>query len=488
MRWVAWLYLLNTILLVIIAIREARRPAKALTGLVVGIVFPVIGFLFYLITSARIPVRGDRLTVSRNTSDPLPDTFSRSAVTIAHALHRFSVSGLKTCRVKVLTNGREKFPNLIEALRRAQHTIEMEYYIYRHDQIGKQITDTLIERARAGVRVRFIKDGVGSIAFPKAHVQRMMAAGVQCKTMYPIRFPSVVSTLNYRDHCKIVVVDGQAGFTGGINVGDEYLGLDSKIGNWRDTQVRVEGGAAEDLRAIFEAHWKLASEERVSARTRQFANRPVAKQTAAFSTEASAELSTIDTNRSQPGVQSLPEAYVQTLESNPGLPTQIIREAFFICITQAAQSVDITTPYLIPDADIIVAMKTAVARGVRVRLMVPGHPDHWVVGLAAQTYFGELLEAGVHIYLYNNGFLHAKVTTVDREVAVVGAASYDMRSFRLDYEDCEVIYSTAVAEELTAQFERDLLDSTPLSQSHLEERSTPRRLAGQVARLLGPLL
>jgi phosphatidylserine/phosphatidylglycerophosphate/cardiolipin synthase-like enzyme len=193
---------------------------------------------------------------------------------------------------------------------------------------------------------------------------------------------------------------------------------------------------------------------------------------------------------SVPNTEELQKAYVQTLEGNPGIPTQVIRQAYFICLTQATQTIDITTPYFVPDADIIMAIKTAVARGVRVRLLVPRQMDFTtvIVGAASRTYYGELLEAGVHIYLYNKGVLHAKLMIIDGEIAEVGAANYDMRSFRLDYEVCEVLYSADVARQLTEQFERDLTDSVPLRIEDLRQRSRSQRILEQGARLLSPLL
>jgi phosphatidylserine/phosphatidylglycerophosphate/cardiolipin synthase-like enzyme len=187
---------------------------------------------------------------------------------------------------------------------------------------------------------------------------------------------------------------------------------------------------------------------------------------------------------------ALHKAYVQTLEGNPGIPTQVIREAYFICLTLATKTVDITTPYFVPDADIIMAIKTAVARGVRVRLLIPSQMDlsTVVVGAASRTYYGELLEAGVHIYLYKKGVLHAKQMIIDGEIAEVGAANYDMRSFRLDYEVCEFIYSVDVARQLTEQFERDLTYSMRLRIEDLQQRSRSQRILDQGARLLSPLL
>jgi cardiolipin synthase len=509
--WILWLYLLNMFLMLTIAIREVRKPANALNWLTINLIFPFIGFGLYLSASHPVRIRRERLTSPHNKSDKLPDSFSRTASVIAHALRHLTVHGLRTGRVQVLKNGIETYEKLIESIRNAKRTIDMEYYIYRDDQIGRLITDLLIERSSAGVQVRFLRDGFGSRQFPRRQIVRMMNAGIECRTFFPVRFPWVLlSNWNYRDHCKIVVIDGKEAFTGGINVGYEYTGLKPDVGFWRDNHVRIMGEVAADLQAVFDAHWSIASPERMKTRTRnkkvedtlkpiqsprhilQNTTQPGRASLADWSTEWGVELGTMDgsSDDTTPNTETLQEAYVQTLEGNPGIPTQIIRQSYFICLTQATRTIDITTPYFVPDADIIMAIKTAVARGVRVRLLVPRQMDltTMIVGAASRTYYGELLEAGVHIYLYNKGILHGKLMIIDGEISVVGAANYDMRSFRLDYEVCEVLYSANVARELTEQFEHDLTDSELLKIEDLRNRSLSQRILDQGARLLSPLL
>ncbi|SFJ77229.1 phospholipase D-like domain-containing protein [Thermoflavimicrobium dichotomicum] len=509
MVWILGLYLLNTVFMLIIAVREVRRPAKALNWLTIGLILPVIGFGLYLSTSNPVRIRRERLTSPHNESDTLPVSFSRSASVIAHALRHLTVHGLRPVRVQILTNGIETYENLIKSIQNAQRTIDLEYYIYRDDQIGRRITDLLIERAKAGVRIRFLRDGWGSRKFPQHQIIRMMNAGIECRTFFPMRFPWVLSNWNYRNHCKNVVIDGKEAFTGGINVGDEYTGLKPNVGFWHDTHLRMVGEATVDLQTVFDAHWNIASPERMKTRIRwntkaEDTKKPIQGPRhisqnivppgrdvlSKWSAKWSTELGTMDGTdvSTVTSTETLQKAYVQTLEGNPGIPTQVIRQAYFICLTQATQTIDITTPYFVPDADIIMAIKTAIARGVRVRLLVPRHVSPKIVGSASRTYYGELLEAGVQIYLYNKGMLHAKLMIIDGEIAEVGAANYDMRSFRLDYEVCEVFYSADVARELTEQFERDLTDSVPLHIEDLRQRSLSQRILDQGARLLSPLL
>jgi cardiolipin synthase len=491
--WILWLYILNAVFMLIIAIREVRRPAKALNWLAVCLILPVIGFGLYLIIANPVRIRPERLTSPNNKSDPLPDSFSHSSSIIAKSISQLTVHGLRKGRVQILTNGIETYERLIESLQKAQSTIELEYYIYRDDQVGKRITDVLIERAEAGVQIRFVRDGLGSRQFPRSQINRMMDAGIECRTIFPLGFPWM-PTLTYRDHCKNVVIDGKEAFTGGINVGYEYTGLKPNVGFWRDTHMRIVGEAANDLRTIFNVHWNLASRERKIPQKPTPDKRHKSQSTrtsgrvahSGWSEEWGAELVTsIDLIL---GKETTNNAYVQTLESNPGIPTQVIRQAYFICLTQAAQTIDITTPYFVPEADIVMALKTAVARGVRVRLLVPRNVYPKIVGPASRTYYGELLEAGVHIYMYEKGMIHAKVLIIDEEMAGIGSANYDMRSFRLNYEVLEVLYSTDVARELTEQFERDLMDSVPLRMEELKQRSYPQRIIEQTTRLFAPLL
>lgn len=454
---------------------------------------PVIGFLLYLSISNPKLIHRKRLTSSHNEPDKLPDTYSDSASIIADALRYFTVGGLRVGKVQVLNNGIAKYEQLIESLQKAQKTIDLEYFIYRNDQIGNRITELLIEKAVNGVRVRFIRDGWGSKTFPRQKVLQMMEAGIECRIIFPLHFPWILSNWNYRDHCKIVTVDGNKAFTGGMNVGYEYTGLNPDAGFWRDTHLQITGETSVDLQTVFDVHWNIAVPERIKSKTKFEVTKinPIGRvDLSRWSAEFGSELSTIDGKEMDiyPKTGTLQKAYIHTLEGNPGIPTPVIRQAYFICITQAAKTIDITTPYFVPETDIIMALKTAVARGVRVRLLVPRHIDKKIVGFASRTYYGELIEAGVQIYQYDKGMLHAKLMIIDEEIAEVGAANYDMRSFRLNYEVCQVVYSADVARELTEQFEKDLTDSVPLKIEDLLQRSLTERIVEQSARLLSPLL
>lgn len=448
-------------------------------------------FAFYLISANPGRIRHEKRSSHHNESDKLPESLSRSASVIFHALQRFSVQGLQHGQVQILKNGIPTYEALAKSIQKARKTIYLEYYLFRNDQIGKRITNLLMERASAGVRVRFLKDGWGSRKFPQSQLKKMMEAGIECRTIFPLRFLGIFSILNYRDHCKIVVIDGKEAFTGGINIGYEYTGLKPNVGFWRDTHVRIIGEPAIDLQGVFSAHWNNASPERMGTRATQKSKADFRDALAGSGAEWASDLGAIEGNNpdTDSNRTTLHKASVLTIEENPGIPTQVIREVYFNFLTQASDTIDITTPYLLPDADIVMAMKTAVSRGVRIRLLVPGQsdPSTLIADAASRTYYGELLEAGVQIYLYKKGMLHAKLIVADGQIAGIGSSNYDMRSFRMQHEVYEVMFSAELAQELTEQFQNDLHDSTPLLLEDLQKRSLGQRIFDQGARLLSPL-
>lgn len=493
MAWVLGIYGINTVLMVFVAFREARRPANALCSLILLQLLPLLGFLFYLFVATPLRLPRRRLTASSRGQQVLPSSFLPSTLITAKALNPFSVNGLGQGKIQMLTNGQHTFEALRTSIALAQHSIDMEYYIFRNDKVGKSFVDLLINKARAGVSVRFLKDGWGSRSLPNQVLRDMKAAGIQCRTFFPLRFSWLKGRLNYRDHCKIVIIDGKEAFTGGINIGEEYTGKKKNVGFWRDTHLCVVGESVADLQDIFNSHWETGSrtshETTTHVPTTNSAQvvRSANFKSTSFSAEVGLELGTASKYLANSSCGPR-DAFIQTFEGNPGLSTQVIRIAYFTCATQSTYSMDITTPYFIPDDDIIMALKTAVSRGVRVRLLLPKKIDHKVVDLASPTYYGELLEAGVEIYLYTKGILHAKVMVVDGEVSLVGAANMDMRSFHLDYEVCKVVYSREVASDLTGQFERDLREAYPITAQDLTKRSAITRVAQQGARILAPLL
>lgn len=249
--WLLLFYITNTVGLMIVAVREVKRPVQAVMWLVICLIFPIVGFCVYLITSQPPRIRRETCVQRYTGSEEAAQTFGPSATGIFNSLKRVTGVGIASTRVQVLRNGLETYQQLIRALRGACRTIDLDYYLYREDKIGRLITDILIQRAAAGVRIRFIWDGWGSRKLSCRELIRMSNAGIECRTFFPVRFPWLGSTFNYRDHHKIVIVDGHEAFVGGINIGDEYRGGRPNMGPWRDTHLRLEGEGVRPLQDVF---------------------------------------------------------------------------------------------------------------------------------------------------------------------------------------------------------------------------------------------
>lgn len=480
------LYISHLVGLLVVAVGGSKRPASTLTWLTFCLVLPFLGLVVYLLLTRKVHRRNslpweipscegmiDRLTRTLHLEFV---TQSLSATAVARGIARFSSPPVQA-NLKVYHAGEPFYRELVKSIQGAQSSIDIEFYIFRYDEVGKTVIEALLERLQAGVEVRFLLDGFGSRKFPQDVIAQLNAAGAQCRIFSPIGFPFLRPSVNNRDHCKIVVIDKTTAFSGGMNVGREYAGKDPSYGPWRDTHVKIEAKVPLPLADLFEANFELGT-----LRTAQLQPRSGHRRTVSNLPDKSARKGApkVDANNYKPGL-------IQFLQSGPDTPRQNLRELYFLCLTQATRQVDITTPYFLPESDLLMGLYTAVARGVRVRLLLPERVDHRVIGFACQTYFPSLLHAGVEIYLHRPGVLHAKVMTVDDDLAVVGAANYDLRSFRLNYEVAMVQYGHSFVEELRRHFNMDLEVSRRL-EIHQLHSSLIHRVKHHAARLLAPLL
>lgn len=361
-------------------------------------------------------------------------------------------------RAEFFHHGPPAFDAIFAAIERARHHIHLEFFIFRTDDLGERMLAALTAKARAGVEVRLLTDGIGARAFGNRQAKALAEAGGRWASFLPVSLWPRQLKVNLRNHRKIVVVDGQTAFTGGLNVGDEYLGKDPKFGPWRDTFLQVEGPIVETVQRVFVEDWDFSANEQLEG-------------PAYF-----------------PALNQVGDVMVQTLTSGPDAETKTIREVFFAAMLRARKRLWVTTPYYVPDDGIRDALRLAAMSGVDVRLLIPQEPDHWTPYFAGRYYLPELLEAGVKVYLYANGFLHAKCITVDGRWASVGSANLDNRSLRLNFEMNLVFHSPHVVAELDRQFEHDLDDSHRLDGKTYAKRRWPGRLAENVCRLFSPVL
>ncbi|NGZ76183.1 cardiolipin synthase [Saccharibacillus alkalitolerans] len=454
---------------------DNRNPSSTLSWILVLGLLPVVGLIFYFLFGQNYfrrrkydkKAEWDRRIYQWSERDTLAGAESTANFTeeqqrILRLSRRLSLMPVSySSPTAVLTNGGSTFSELLTALRGAIHHIHMEYYIYRADDIGTQIQRLLIEKAKAGVEVRFMVDAVGSLQLPRRFLDEMREAGIKVALFGSTKFLLATSRVNYRNHRKIVVIDKSIGFIGGLNVGDEYLSRSKTYGFWRDTHMRIEGEAVSSLQRIFLRDWRHMTGEQPTG-------------PGYFHSKGRAD----------------PEhGAVQIIASGPDNDRRALKHIFFTMITTAKRSVWIATPYFIPDEDILTALRTAALSGLDVRLLFPAKPDKRLPFWASHSYFPILLDAGVKIYEYEKGFLHSKLLIVDGETASIGTANMDMRSFHLNFEVNALLMNNASVARITADFERDLLNTTMIDPATFGgNKRMAVRFMESAARLLSPLL
>lgn len=366
-------------------------------------------------------------------------------------------------KVTLLINGEQKFAAVIAAMEQATTFIHIEYYIFEDDEIGNRLIGLLKRKAGEGVTIRFIYDDFGSHGLQDSSIADMRKAGIQVFPFYEIKFYLLANRLNYRNHRKIIIIDGLIGFTGGINVSDRYINRgDPEQLYWRDTHVMIEGPAVNSLQYHFIANWNFCADETLEVSRTLFPN--------LFTHEE--------------GHDDL----VQIVAGGPDYPSSGIMMSFFTAIATARKRVYITSPYFIPNESIYDALKMAALSGKDVRLLLPGVSDSRIVNAAARSYFKDLLTCGVRIFLYQKGFVHAKTLIADDNLSIVGTANMDGRSFEMNFEINAVIYSQERTEELAGNFLNDCGFSVELAAEKWTRRSWWRELIDDMARLLSPLL
>ncbi len=470
------IYAVTVIVLSVIIILENRNPTRTMAWILVLIFLPLGGIFLYLYIGQNhrkkktfIKKRKQDYRVLKRLLDTqitftqfgrfFKKNFNDARAKMIPLILRNGDSPITfNNEVKILKNGAQTFTEMLKSIESAQDHVHMEYFIIKDSEIGRKFQRALIRKAKEGIEVRLIYDAVGSWELKKDYLEPMKEAGVQVQVFLPVTLPFFGSRLNYRNHRKILVVDGNVGFTGGINIGDEYLGRDKKLGFWRDTHVKILGEANYVLQTIFLKDWYFVSNEELED-PRYFPRQ---------------------------GYQG--EKGVQILSSGPDMYWHTIQQAYFTAITAARKSVYITTPYLVPDEGILTALKTAGLRGVDVRILLPSVADHRTVFWASQSHFKELLEAGVKVYQYQKGFVHSKIIMTDDQVTSIGTANFDNRSLELNFEVNAFIYDEKITKRVKGDFFEDLKESKRIHLEEYEKRSTMSRLKESAARLLSPIL
>jgi len=490
MDWILIWEIAYTVLLVLVclkAIYDTGSNTKALAYVLAIIFLPFAGMIFYFVFGINYRKRklySRKLLADDVQSRRLETSIQRKSLNlieegnevvqthrgIARLLLKENTSPLTGGnKVELLVNGELKFPRVLEALRAARHHIHMEYYIYEDDSIGNEIEQILEQKAREGVEVRLIYDDFGSRSIRKRLVPRLRSAGVQAYPFYEIMFLALANRLNYRNHRKIIVVDGCIGFIGGINVSDGYINALQKGQKaakkrklfWRDSHIRIEGAGVHYLQHLFLCDWNFCATQSIVPSAAYFPK--------LNGSEAEGK-------------------YVQIAASGPDSDNPTILFSILQAIHQATQELLITTPYFIPEQAVIDALRIAALSGVKVKLLVPGKSDSRIVNAAARSFYGELLDVGVDIYLYQKGFMHAKTLVADKRLSIIGSANMDYRSFDLNFEANAIIYDESFGMELARHFYEDLEGSVKIDHFQWENRFWLQKLLEKTVRLIAPLL
>ncbi|WP_161877661.1 cardiolipin synthase [Alkalibacterium sp. MB6] len=476
-----WAFIfLNSALAIFTVFREKERDIAAIWAwLLVITMLPGIGFVIYLFLGRKISrdhifdiqsqekigmhelVEAQKTLIENENLDVPESNYQEKTFEMIRLFLESNESVLtKGNKVRLITDGKDKFDSLLEDISQAKHHIHVTYYIFRGDKIGSKIVKALEEKAKQGVEVKLLYDPVGARLIGKHFFDRLREYGGQAEPFLDSRFFLINLRLNYRNHRKIVVIDGEVGYTGGFNVGDDYLGEYKKMGYWRDTHLRIEGNGVLTLQSRFLMDWNASAKDMaVEYEADYFPFSPLKGKTD-----------------------------LQIVSSGPDNEVQAIKKGFIKMISMAKESVYIQTPYFVPDEALMETLKIAILSGINIKLMIPNKPDHPFIYRATLSYAEELVRNGAEVYIYDNGFLHAKTIVIDGEILSVGTANFDIRSFRLNFEVNAFVYDRLLAKQQVKVFLEDVEKSYLLTEEIIENYSLWEIFKQQFSRLFSPIL
>jgi cardiolipin synthase len=458
-----------------ILLLEFRRPAHATAWLFILFLFPLVGFILYyfLATEYRRSRKARRrgnldqrrmaqlLAKSMNLTHvaELPTPEFATQTRLFRALLKVGVLPISgRNRSEIYNNGFDTYEAMLHAIRNAKDHIHLASYIVRDDETGRKFQQLLIKKAQQGVQVKVLYDGIGSINLSDKYTRILREGGVDCACFFPMRPTFLKKRMNYRNHRKIIVVDGLVGFIGGINVGNEYIGKHPRLGYWRDTHLKLEGDSVYWLQSVFLKDWEIATREKP------------------------------DLPSFFPEHTCTSKEPVQIVSAGPNRKGDAIHDTVYAMITAARLRVWVTTPYFIPSASVAMALRDAAMSGLDVRIIIPYVPDTWLVHLATLSYVEEMMRSGVRVWQYKKGFLHAKTLVIDNLVAVVGSANMDLRSFYSNFEINAHLFNPEAISRIEKDILQDIEDSMEINLQKFLERPRYQKVKEAMARILSPLL
>jgi len=470
------IYILTVVFTVVVVILENRSPQKTISWILVLILLPFLGLISYLVFGQSyrkqkmfsLKELGDLKWLQTLSQDQKGKSAKsqflqnerihekKNVMTLLLNNSKALLTGQN--HLKILNDGEETFTEIFEALRKAEDHIHLEYYIIEDGELASELHKILLDRVRAGVEIRIIYDAVGSWQLSQDYIDSLRKAGVKIHAFLPVRFPIFTSRVNYRNHRKIIVIDGKIAFVGGLNFADRYKYGIPEIGIWRDTHLKIVGEAASSLQIVFLIDWYFVRQE------------------------------VLLDEKYRPNYKVKDHCLLQIISSGADSDWASILQAYFSAITSAKQNVYISSPYFMPNGSLLMALKTSAMSGIDVRVLIPMKSDSFMTYLGTLSYIEELLEAGVRMFFYKGGFNHSKIMMVDGIISTIGTANMDIRSFEQNFEVNALVYDEVITMELRKRFLEDLNQSEEIDLISWQKRSKGQKLKESMARLFTPLL
>ena len=474
------IYILNALIaLGLIFFDDSKSPSATMAWIMVLFMVPAVGLFLYLIFSQNIARQQIfKMTEAEADGKKTMLGWQKEAVRQSMPVDEDDVTGrwkdmismnldyadaLLTANdsVEIITDGKEMFERLCRDIENAKYTIKLCYYIINDDFVGRRLIELLTRKAKEGVKVRLLMDALGSRSIGYTDLREFRKAGGEYAFFFKPLIRHLYFRINYRNHRKLAIIDNETGYIGGFNIAREYLGYKKKFGYWRDTQLIIKGNALTTLNERFYMDWRYASGEEVD----------LIDQSVRYAFKAK--------------TGDIP---VQIISCGPESDKEEIKMAFMKMITNARKNIYIQTPYLVPDEPMMESLRMAARSGIDVRIMIPCMPDHPFVYRTTLYNAGRLINEGAKVYIYENGFMHAKTLSVDGEVCTAGSSNFDIRSFRLNFESNAFIYDRYVTEEMDSGFMKDISLSRPYTQEDRDRISNFERAAESISRLLTEIL
>ena len=464
------LYVYTIISTISVLLLENRNPAKSLSWVLVLLFLPVIGMFFYLllgqdyrktkiISQKSIRRVTDRPVASFDISKLDSTLMDDNQLNLVKLLYRNSeAAGYAFNKIDIFSTGESTFTAIFDAIINAKDHVHIEFFIFDDDQISNQLRELLIQKVKEGVRVRLIYDYWGSFRLSKKYLKTLRDAGVYVRPFLPFRWKiSRSNKINYRNHRKLIVVDGKIGFTGGLNVADRYI-YGNKLGNWRDTFIQLEGSAVHGLQLLFMIDWYFVDQK------------------------------LLEGQEYFPVPQQFDQNLIQIVNSGPDSDWSAILQGIVSAFSSATKYIYIHSPYFMPTDIIATSIQIAALSGVDVRLMIPVKSDSGFSDASSSSYLGQALEAGVRVFRYKNGFLHSKAMVIDDFISIVGSTNMDERSFAQNFEANAFIYDPKTAVKLKELFLKDVENCEELTLEAWSARKRRQKLKESFARLFSPLM